>query len=344
MPISPHGTTNGDRVPAPLDAAFSGAFPGTALPPGPRMNAWAAVGAVQEHVHGPLGDLLPALWRAGELHRNTDGTSTKIRRRPVPSAGACYGVQTHIVSADGTRRIFDTESVTLWRRDAARDLAAGWPVGTDTNANDHLVFTVLPGRTFGRYRHRAWPLWIADVAYAVAAVRFLLTGRAGAEHFGPSTRLRALLGVPPAADTEAWMRRGLVPEIPLAAVELSGEPEVHPERVRALRARRSPSLIEFLERAELAPPPAAVETVARASGQTWVRGASSVRSWSIPRTASTSEIGTALWSAHLSAAGQCYTAALSGTLRTRPVSGFTPVRDRWILHALATIPTSGGHP
>lgn len=330
-----------DRLPHPLDAAFSGALPGAALPPGPRTNAWHAV--VEPQDPGPLGRLLDALWHPGDLHRLPDGTPTSIRRRPVPSAGGCYPVQTHVVSADGIRDVFDHESMLLRRRDAARDVAAGWPSSRRTLTGTHLVFTVLPGRTFGRYHHRAWPLWIADVAYAVAAVRFLLPGRIGAEIFGPSAGLRALLGVPPAADAQAWLRRGLVPEIPLAAVELGTASEVVPERRRALQARRSPAPSAYLRRADGTPPPASVEAVAQASGQEWVRGASTVASWSIPRTASPTQIGAALWRTHLAAARLCYTATLSEAMRIRPVSGFSPDRDRWILHAVAAIPALGGH-
>lgn len=335
---------SGDRLAGPLSAAFSGALPGAALPPGPRTNRWDAV--AETAAPGiRLAELLDALWHPGDVHRLPGGAPTSIRRRPVPSAGGCYPVQTHVVSADGTRYAFDHERMLLRRRDAARDIAAGWPAHPRTGDSTRLVFTVLPGRTFGRYRHRAWPLWIADAAYAVAAVRFLLGGRSGSELLGPSAPLRALLGVPPAADSQAWMRRGLAPEIPLAAVAIGAESQVRPERRRALQRRRSPEISEFLSRAQHAPPPASVEAVARASGQSWVRGAAAVSSWSVPSTASVSDLGTALWRTHLAAADLGYHAALSGGPRTRAISGFTPDRDpaRWILHAVAVLPASGDH-
>ncbi|WP_220151103.1 hypothetical protein, partial [Microbacterium sp. H6] len=114
---------------------------------------------------------------------------------------------------------------------------------------------------------------------------------------------------------------------------------------RALGSRRSPSTSEFLVRTsarDRLSPRGEIDRVARASGQAWVRGASAVRSWSVPTTAPAPLIGTALWNAHLTAAGLCYRAALDGGCGARPVSGFSSTGGRWILHAIAFLDSPGG--
>ena len=132
-----------------------------------------------------------------------------------------------------------------------------------------------------------------------------------------------------------------MPEIPLAAVEVPHDPVPDAEARHALAARCSPATAEFAARIDGAPGPS-VERIARASGQSWVRGATEVRSWSVPIAAPATIVGAALWSAHLAAARLCYGAALTGDRRARPVSGFASARDRWILHAVAFLDSSGG--
>lgn len=331
----------GCGLPAPLAEAQTSRTPSAPLPPGPRTNAWDRAGAVVDDPHRGVRAVVDGLWDQGEFHRTVDGRATRIRRRPVPSAGACYPVQTHLIDATGVRWTVDHEEGVFRRRDPVADRADGWPVPAPLDGGARLVFTVLPGRSFGRYRHRAWPLWIADTAYAVAAVRFLLGDRAGSVEVGPSSRLRALLGVPRATDADAWIGRGLAPEVPLAAVEIPDAPLPDDEARRALGARRSPAIAEFTARIGDAPT-SAVERVARASGQVWVRGATEVRSWSVPTTAPSAVVGAALWSAHLAAARLCYEAALTEDRRARPVSGFSSTGDRWILHAVAFLDSPGG--
>lgn len=203
----------------------------------------------------------------------------------------------------------------------------------------HLVLSVQPGRSFGRYRHRAWPLWIADTAYALAAVEFLCAPAPSAVRLGPGPWLRDLLGVPRAAEHGRWLARGLAPEIPLATVELPGSWSVVPGRGDALAARRSPATGEF-EAAARAHDPRAVD-VARASGQAWVLGAHRLETWSVAVDTPAAEFAQTLWRAHRAAADLCYAGALSGRWRCRPISGFTASRDRWTVHALAMLP--GGH-
>jgi hypothetical protein len=250
-------------------------------------------------------------------------------------------VQTHLIDETGVRWTVDGEEGVFRRRDLASDRAEGWPAPGSDDGIARVVFTVLPGRSFGRYRHRAWPLWIADAAYAVAAVRFLLGEQAGPVQVGPSNRLREMLGVPRAADAEAWIRRGLAPEIPLAAVEIPHVPAPDAAALQALGTRRSPAVAEFADRIG-GSPTTEVERIARASGQAWVRGATAVRSWSVSTAAPSTIVGAALWSAHLAAARLGYEAALTGDRRARPVSGFTSTGDRWIIHAVAFLDSPGG--
>lgn len=325
----------------PLAEAMSSRAPAGPLPPGPRVNDWAAAGAIVDGPSQGVRDLLDDLWHPGPLHRAADGTPTRIPRRPVPSAGACYPVQTHVIDGTGARRVFDHERGVILRRDAEAEGASGWPASERGTAGTRLVFTVQPGRSFGRYRHRAWPLWIADAAYALAAVQFLLGAQTGQVELGPSDRLRGMLGVPRAADAEAWLALGLAPEIPLAAVEIADDPASLPARRAALAGRRSPSIEEFSARIGPAPRPDA-ERIARAAGQAWVRGASAISSWAVPVDAAPDAVAAALWESHLSAARLCYEVSLSGDAGARPVSGFPSTGDRWILHAVALLDTPGG--
>ncbi|MDA2806061.1 nitroreductase family protein [Nocardiopsis suaedae] len=317
------------------------------------MNPWRAAGAVPAAVPERLRDLLDGLWSGQGYHRLDDGTATAVLRRPVPSAGGAYPVQTHVVvgasaarggggrSLEPGRYVYDHDRDTLLRRDGA----AG------PGAATHVVLTVQPGRSYGRYRHRAWPLWIADTAYALAAVEFLI--RAGRPRpltvrLGPGAPLRRLLGVPRAGEHAWWTRSGLAPEIPLASVELPETWAVDAGRRDALAARRSPALSEFAAAARARPPHAAGATggplgarsVAEASGQAWVLGAHRLEAWSVPvdADAPAAAVADVLWRAHREAAHLCYSGVLTGDRRSRPVSGFRAANGRWIVHALAMLP------
>ncbi|PDP87354.1 hypothetical protein CQJ94_12830 [Glycomyces fuscus] len=344
---SPHGAKRGPdappRLPPALARAFSAETPGPPRPPGPRANPWRRAGADPAAVPERERALLDGLWRGRGHHRLADGSVTRIRRRPVPSAGAAYPVHTHLVVGTGGpleagRYAFDMEDGTLYRRDEVRERKAGWHVsGARTGARGtHLVLTVQPGRSFGRYRHRAWPLWIADTAYALAAVEFLCAPSPAAVRLGPGPWLRELLGVPRGAEHGQWLARGLAPEIPLAAVELPDSWSVLPGRRDALAARRSPAVGEF-EAATRSHDPRTLEA-ARASGQAWVLGARRLETWSIAVDAPAAEFTGTLWRAHRAAADLCYAGALSRRWRCRPVSGFVASRGRWTVHALAMLP------
>ncbi|GAA1456741.1 hypothetical protein NE857_18030 [Nocardiopsis exhalans] len=354
MPLSfppgpaPHGAGPGPTGPPPLPPALARAFsaqvPGPPVPPGPRANPWHRAGAVPVAVPERERALLDGLWLSQGHHRLADGTATRVHRRPVPSAGAAYPVHTHlVVGADGPleagRYAFDLEQGTLLRRDPARERDAGWQAPGTAVRGTHLVLTVQPGRSFGRYRHRAWPLWIADTAYALAAVEFLCAPAPAAVHLGPGPRLRELLGVPRASEHERWLARGLAPEIALAAVELPGTWSVLPDRRNALAVRRSPAIGEF-EAAGRSRDPRAADT-AKESGQAWVLGARRLETWSVPVDTPAAGLAPALWRAHREAAGLCYTGALSRRWRCRPVSGFVAAHGRWTVHALAMLP--GAH-
>ncbi|WP_157987860.1 nitroreductase family protein [Jiangella endophytica] len=330
-------------LPEPLTWAFDARPPGEPRPPGPRVNPWAAAGALRVEPSPRERALLDGMWRADGVHRRADGTATTIGRRPVPSAGAAYPVQTHLVVGAGEalapgRYVHDHESGLLRRRDPDADAAAGWDRPGRPREGTRLVLTVQPGRSFGRYRQRAWPLWIADAAYALAAAEFLLAAPGLVVRLGPGAGLRSLLAVPRAGHAQRWLARGLVPEIPLAALDLPPSWTVDAERSRALRRRRSPPIAEF-RAAGPGQDAAHAERLAGASGQDWVRGAARLRSWSVSTTASAAELATALWRAHRTAAAGCYASALSERWRCRPVSGFSAGADGcWTIHALACLP------
>lgn len=351
----------GPGLPPGLAHAFSADPPGAARPPGPRVNPWRAAGAVPAAMPERLRDLLGGLWSGEGHHRLEDGTATAVRRRPVPSAGGAYPVQTHVVvgasgaRADGGdplepgRYVYDHDQDTLLRRE---DVGADDVDGADgPGAGTHVVLTVQPGRSYGRYRHRAWPLWIADTAYALAAVEFLIRADGGGGlrpapvRLGPGAPLRRLLGVPDAAGHEWWTRRGLAPEIPLASIELPGAWAVDAVRRDALAARRSPAIGEFVAAARSRPRAAGAQArvsglreAAEACGQAWVLGAHRLETWSVPVDAPVAAVAEVLWRAHREAAHLCYSGALTGDRRCRPVSGFHATHGRWIVHALAMLP------
>ncbi|MDA2811907.1 hypothetical protein O4J56_14785 [Nocardiopsis sp. RSe5-2] len=359
-----HLTAVPPGLPPGLAHAFAADPPGEARPPGPRVNPWGAAGAVPVAVPGRLGDLLGGLWSGEGFHRLEDGTPTNVRRRPVPSAGGAYPVQTHVVvgasgargdgggSLEPGRYVYDHDRDTLLRRadvdsytDTDTDTGAGADGAVGPGAGTHVVLTVQPGRSYGRYRHRAWPLWIADTAYALAAVEFLT--RASSVRLGPGAPLRGLLGVPRAAEHEWWTRRGLAPEIPLASIELPDTWSVDAGRREALAARRSPAIGEFAAaaRARLCVVGSAARVpetrgAVEACEQAWVLGAHRLETWSVPVDASTAAVAEVLWRAHREAAHLCYSSALTGEWRCRPVSGFRAVQGRWTVHAVAMLPGS----
>ena len=347
----PHSPTAGPALrpaapsglPEVLAEAFADRAPGPPLPPGPRANLWTRAGAEPVRTPGPERDLLDGLWKSPGFHLRADGTPTSVRQRPVPSAGGTYPVHTHLVVGTGHgtlppgRYAHNREDGTLERRDRSDGARAGWgtPWAVADTPGTYVVLTVQPGRTFGRYRHRSWPLWVADTAYALAAVEFLSATAPTSVRLGPGTWLRRLLGVPRASERHQWFDRGLAPEIPLAAIELPPGLRVNPAHRDALAARRSPPTSEFTQATGARHRDAA--QVALASGQSWVLGAHRLRTWSISTRASPAEFANVLWRAHRTAAAQCYRATLYGW-RSRPVSGFVAAHGRWTVHALAMLP------
>lgn len=294
-----------------------------------------------------LKALLAALWRLGGHHRLPDGTLTTTRQRPVPSAGGTYPVQSHLVvgrngfeGVEPGRYVYGpSHSSLLQRDDALHRRAPDWPDSPLPETASFLVFTVQPGRSFGRYRHRAWPLWIADTAYAQMAVNFVLA-ESPTSSTGPGPQLRELLGVPRAAETHTWLARGLVPEIPLVALELPDAWQVHQQRADALAGRRSPPTEEFLLRENHNPQ---ARLIAELAEQPWIQGADRVETWSVPTTTTAKGIVDALWRAHREAAQLSYNAELSQHWRCRPVSGIPAKNGQWMMHAVAMISQQHDH-
>ncbi|RPF20615.1 hypothetical protein [Myceligenerans xiligouense] len=333
-----------------MNSLLAGAFapdpPGAALPPGPRTNDWSRAGAVPVEVPTRAGALLRELWGTRGHHITEAGGPTTVPRRLVPSAGGAYPVQWHVVVPGGAaselapgRYVYHPASDRLLRRDGAA------PPG----GRPSLVITVQPGRTFGRYRHRAWPLWIADAAYALEAVRTLVPAAVLPEGWAGMGDARQLLELPPGHDVERWVRHGLVPEICLARVELPAGWAVDHRARDGLARRRSPALAAFRDaaarRARYGPPaPAAVETAdeaARQSGQGWVLGADRVLLWPRPHPVDVAAAHRPLWEAHRAAARMCYRFARDG-YGVRPVSGFVHRPGPGappLLHALAVLRT-----
>ncbi|WP_058234297.1 nitroreductase family protein [Devriesea agamarum] len=280
-----------------------------------------------------INSLLTGLWGSRGYHCGADGRPTRIRQRPIPSAGGTYAVQTHLAigypgayGLEPGRYVLDHErDLLLRRRDSSRPLPTGaW-----------LIFSVQPGRSFGRYQHRSWPLWIADTAYALVATQFLLN-QPLPPLLGPSDQLRELSAVARGSDTSWWVQRGLAPEIPLAAVRLPGKLRVCRDRSTALALRRSPSHASFASNLEGARNNHARELAVR-SGQSWVAGADRVEAWSVRLNSPSQSIFQMLWTAHQRAARLTYDSALSGIWRCRPISGFPATSTSWIVHALAML-------
>lgn len=319
-----------------LDLAFTPEAPGAALPPGPRSNDWTRLGAKPVPEPSPEASLLDELWRPRGWHLREDGRPTSVPRRVVPSAGGAYPVQWHVVVPPGAGsslppgRYAREESGALARR----------PGPPPARGPVTLVLTVQPGRSFGRYRHRAWPLWVADTAYALEAVLALVPAARLPRSWADLDAARALLGVPRASETGWWLANGLAPELCLARVHLPGDWGLDGEQLSRLRRRRSPAPAAFAHAAhETRRPVPGAREVAVQSGQTWVLGATRVAVWTRPELSTGASAYAQLWQAHRRAARLCYRLAGHG-LDSRPVSGFTlPPRAgvRRLLHALAVL-------
>ena len=324
-----------DHIPDVLARAWSPDSPGGFLPPGPRMNSWTTVSARRITLGGKMSELMSALWKRGQWHRRDDGTVTDIACRPIPSAGGTYGIHTHLVIGDDVRGelapgryVYDHEQETFLRR-----VEHGTPV--ESCGGVTIVLSVQPARTFGRYRHRAWPLWIADVAYAWSAVEFLLGCRLAGQ-IGPSHSIRAILGVPSATVYEWWFAQDLVPEIPLVAMRLPQEWTLNKHRVHALAARRSARVGDFAPRKQL---DKRARDIALFSGQGWVAEADHVETWGVSINNSARNIYEHLWKAHREAASLCYSATLTDRWVTRPVSGMAARNGWWCMHSVAMFDT-----
>lgn len=318
-----------------LETAFAPDVPGHPLPPGPRENHWPGeiVG-----ISGAAASLVHRLWRARGHHRHPDGTPTTIPRRAVPSAGGAYPVQWHLIVPPGRGRhlepgryVYHQANELLVRRPTVR--------GSQRPRQEHveIVLTVQPGRTFGRYRHRAWPLWVADAAYALEAVLFLVPGAHLPEDWADLCAARCALGLPRAAQVAWWLERGLVPEIALARVRLPLDAHVDDAASTAICSRRSPAPSRFHERRATTPATHRGAEIARQSGQEWVLGADRVIGWARP--ARLDAVGYAqLWKAHREAARHTYSLAAQGH-GIRAVSGFCiPTADAQpLIHAIAVL-------
>lgn len=339
-PLAPNEPGSGIGLPPILAMSLTAHTPGAPVSPGPRMNPWRRSGAIPVPAEGRIEELLCALWHPGERHLRDDGSVTNIARRPIPSAGATYAVHTHlIVGRDGTdglepgHYVYDHDRGQLLRRDSATETAAGWELPHRSFIDSRVVFGVQPGRSFGRYRHRAWPLWIADAAYALEAVRFLLDTDLSVA-FGPGPEIRAQLGMPPAAEISAWLRRGMVPEIPLVSIALPSNWAIAPQRRHALARRRSPKLVDFVRNPVR---DTSAAHLAELAGQTWIAHADRIETWEVALSVPVETIYDALWHAHRAAARLCYGAALSRKSRCRPVSGIPAAAESWTVHAVAML-------
>ncbi|PZR53739.1 hypothetical protein DNL40_06340 [Xylanimonas oleitrophica] len=316
-----------------LDTAFAPAPPGEPLPPGPRHNDWpgepAGAGA-------PVAALVHLLWRARGRHVRDDGTPTSVPRRAVPSAGGTYPVQWHVVVPPGAREQLPPGRYVY---DPAREELVRRAPAPATGHHVVLVLTVQPGRTFGRYQHRSWPLWVADTAYALEAVRALVPDAVLPSDWSSMPAARHLVGVPAARDTTWWLDRGLVPEIALARIELPPAWERDARAVAGLEARRSPDRARFLaRRPACAAAVAQAAEAARQSGQAWVLGADRVLTWARPGRVCAAAYPH-LWNVHRQAARLTYHLARAGHA-ARAVSGFTEEPSAGaapLLHAVAVL-------
>jgi len=225
------------------DHAWSRLAPGPLAPPGPTVNAWA--GPILPATR--IGALLEEVWWSDSFHPSPEtGQPTGIRERPIPSAGACYPVQTHVLFGQdqeegGARGFYD--------HDTNRFLNVG---DCTLSHGTLIVLTVLSQRTAAKYHHRAWPGLIADAAYALTAIAAVAarTGLAATrlDRLGPDS-LAQLAGIP----TEKARHRdwpgtwgGGAPELAVTALYLGNGPlpalENVTSRVRAPEASQQRGL------------------------------------------------------------------------------------------------------
>lgn len=317
-----------------LETAFSPDPPGDPLPPGPRANRWPGEPV---EIGGAAATAVHRLWRARGHHPRPDGSPTTIPRRAVPSAGGCYPVQWHLVVPPGRgahlrpgRYVYHPATEQLVRRPEP------WaPTGPKHDLE--IVLAVQPGRTFGRYRHRSWPLWVADAAYALEALLHLLPGAHLPADWSDLTAARGALGVPRAAQVAWWLERDLVPEIAMARIVLPLAPRLDEVASAAICSRRSPALDRFHERRARVSAPPDVTEVAEQSGQSWVLGAHRVISWERPERLDATGYAR-LWQVHREAARLTYSLDARGH-GVRPVSGFCapPAGTQPLVHAIAIL-------
>jgi len=233
-----NGTPNSETASARIFArAWSGEEPGHMGHPGPRQNGWTgpahrgAPDSDDQPQHARVLAMIRALWWSPRFHTNpATGLPGTVRQRAVPSAGACYPVQIHVLCGLGCDVLpgayaFDADRGLLVRRGASG--MAGGTAGPAWGAV--VVFTALPQRTAAKYHHRAWPLLLADAAYAVAALAHHAAGLGiDAEWLtGNPADLASALGLP---DYSAWQEYwpDTAPELALAAVAL-GAPRTPPK-------------------------------------------------------------------------------------------------------------------
>ncbi|MFF5793570.1 hypothetical protein ACFY5D_16110 [Paeniglutamicibacter sp. NPDC012692] len=147
-------------------AAWSENVPGAMTYPGPRHNTWGPTASGSRARSGapvPIAAVLDTLWLTRGFHENpSTGEPGSIPQRAIPSAGACYPVQVHLLCGTGCDlppgiHAYDPAGSTWHRRTGSAPATAGAIV----------VFTVLPQRTAAKYHHRALPLLLADTAYAL---------------------------------------------------------------------------------------------------------------------------------------------------------------------------------
>ncbi|MEX3610835.1 hypothetical protein VVR12_07285 [Rothia sp. LK2588] len=210
---------------------FSPHTPPPMAHPGPRVNRWRGEEHVPESAATPegrpgLASLVRQLGWGEDFHRDRrTGEPTGIRARGVPSAGACYPVQWHLLCGSG----FDLPAgcYTLHPETGAFIRRGGSESGLPP-ACARVVLTVLPRRTAARYHHRSPAVLIGDAAYAfellTAGTRGL--GLAGRALTGTADELaeQALL---PAPDRWEDLWPGSAVEIPMIGLEVRS-PQAEP--------------------------------------------------------------------------------------------------------------------
>ncbi|MFI6520332.1 hypothetical protein ACIBF1_32610 [Spirillospora sp. NPDC050679] len=134
------------------DAAARGPYDGHRPDPGcqPRYDVTEPGTPLPRHpapdVLGPLLDLALA------------AEPGRVRPRRVPSAGALYPVDAHVLHRGAVHRY-----------DPVRHALTGWPPGADTGAFV-VVLSLVPERTRWKYGRRALPSLLLDLGHAVAAL------------------------------------------------------------------------------------------------------------------------------------------------------------------------------